>query len=61
MQDMEKITLMVQNGLGALAHVLESVENIFNFRVPFLSWLAFIIIVIATIVLYFIPIRYAKI
>ena len=29
----------------------------FNFSVPFLSWLAFVVIFIVTIVLYFVPLR----
>jgi len=58
MQAMQEITLMVQNGLGFLAHVLESVANVFNFCVPFLSWLAFLVLFFVTIILYFIPLRY---
>lgn len=57
MQAMQEITLMVQNGLGMLAHVLESCANVFNFCVPFLSWLAFIVLAIVTLVLYYIPLR----
>merc|ERR1719400_1465614 len=58
MQQMQEITLMVQNILGLVAHILESVANVFNFCVPFISWLAFIVLAIVTIVLYFIPLRY---
>jgi len=54
---MQEITLMVQNGLGMLAHVLESCANVFNFCVPYLSWLAFIVLFVVTIVLYYIPLR----
>ena len=57
MQAMQEITLMVQNALGMLAHVLESCANVFNFCVPFLSWLAFVVLAIVTIVLYYIPLR----
>ena len=49
---------MLQGHLGFLAHVLESVRNVFNFSVPFLSWLAFVVVFIITIVLYFVPLRY---
>ena len=49
---------MVQNGLGQLAHVLESLGNIFNFSVPFLSWLAMFVFTVATLLLYYIPLRY---
>ncbi len=58
MQQMQEITLMVQNILGLVAHILESVANVFNFCVPFLSWLGFVVLCIATVVLYYIPLRY---
>ena len=54
---MQDITLMVQNMLGLLAHVLESIGNVFNFSVPFLSWLAFVVLTIVTVLLYFVPLR----
>ena len=57
MQAMQEITLMVQNGLGMLAHILESCANVFNFCVPFLSWLAFFVFAVVTLVLYHIPLR----
>ena len=57
MQAMQDITLMVQNQLGMLAHVLESVGNVFNFSVPFLSWLAMFIFTVATLQVYFVPLR----
>merc|ERR1711997_1300352 len=57
MQAIQEIALLIQGHLGFLAHVLESVKNVFNFSVPFLSWLAFVVIFIVTIVLYFVPLR----
>ena len=39
-------------------HVLESVKNLFNFSVPLLSWLAFVVLFIITIVLYFVSLRF---
>ncbi|TRY67420.1 hypothetical protein TCAL_09079 [Tigriopus californicus] len=57
MQAMQEVTLMVQNGLGLVAHVLESLGNVFNFSVPFLSWMAFVIFCIVTLILYFVPLR----
>ena len=41
--------------------MLESVKNVFNFSVPFLSWLAFVVVFFITIVLYFVPLRYVSI
>ena len=58
MQAMQEITLMVQNALGMVAHILESVGNVFNFSVPFLSWLAFVVLTVATLVLYNVSLRY---
>ena len=55
---MQEITLKVQMGLGMLAHILESVGNAFNFSVPFLSWLLFTVLGIATVVLYYVPLRW---
>jgi len=57
MQAMQDIALQIQKQLGFLAHVLESIKNVFNFSVPFLSWLAFVVVFIITIVLYFVPLR----
>merc|ERR1719412_2559102 len=58
MQQMQEITLMVQNILGMVAHIIESVANVFNFCVPFLSWLGFTVLCIATLILYHVPLRY---
>jgi hypothetical protein len=60
MQQMQEITLMVQNILGLVAHIIESVANVFNFCVPFLSWLGFTVLCIVTVVLYNVPLRYEK-
>ena len=57
MQAMQEITLMVQNALGVVAHILESIGNVFNFSVPFLTWLAFIVVVLVTFVLYNVSLR----
>ena len=60
MQAMQEITLKVQMGLGMLAHILESIGNAFNFSVPFLSWLLFTVVGIVTVLLYYVPLRWAK-
>ena len=57
LQAIQDVTAMVQNALGYVAHYAEGVKNTFNFTVPFLSWLAIIILTTITIVLYFIPLR----
>ncbi|CAB4063192.1 unnamed protein product [Lepeophtheirus salmonis] len=58
MQAMQEITLMIQNVLGIVAHVLESIGNVFNFSVPFLTWLLFVVLCIGTTLLYYVPLRY---
>ncbi len=49
---------MVQNALGAVASLGESVKNTFNFSVPFLSWLAVWALLAAAVLLYFVSPRY---
>jgi len=57
LQAIQDVTAMVQNALGYAASLAESVKNTFNFSVPFLSYLAIIILSIISIVLYFVPCR----
>lgn len=57
LQAIQEVTAMVQNALGYAAHFCEAVKNTFNFSVPFLSWLAVIILSIVSIFLFFIPCR----
>ncbi|XP_078572963.1 multiple C2 and transmembrane domain-containing protein 1-like isoform X10 [Branchiostoma floridae x Branchiostoma japonicum] len=58
LQAIQDVCQTVQNGLDEVASLGESVKNAFNWTVPFLSWLAVITLAIATVVLYFIPLRY---
>ena len=57
LQAVQEVTALVQNALGYAAHFCEAVKNTFNFSVPFLSWLAIIILSIVSIFLFFIPCR----
>jgi hypothetical protein len=57
LQAIQDVTAMVQNALGEAAGLAESVKNTFNFSVPFLSWLAIIILSVVAVFLYFIPCR----
>ncbi|XP_072321157.1 multiple C2 and transmembrane domain-containing protein 2-like [Eucyclogobius newberryi] len=50
--------VMVQSILDEIACLGERIKNTFNWSVPFLSCLAFIIFVVATVLTYFIPVRY---
>ncbi|XP_071033844.1 multiple C2 and transmembrane domain-containing protein 1 isoform X2 [Parasteatoda tepidariorum] len=58
LQAVQDATSMIQNILGEVASFGERCKNTFNYSVPFLSWLAFMVLVAATVVLYFIPVRY---
>ncbi|XP_034727110.1 multiple C2 and transmembrane domain-containing protein 2-like isoform X2 [Etheostoma cragini] len=61
---MEKIHMVqetiisLQNLLDSIACFGERIKNTFNWSVPFLSSLAFLVFVIATILTYYIPVRY---
>lgn len=52
------MTQTVQNSIGYIASLCERVKNLFNFTVPYLSYLAIILTILGAVVLYFIPVRY---
>ncbi|XP_076847528.1 multiple C2 and transmembrane domain-containing protein 2 isoform X2 [Brachyhypopomus gauderio] len=54
----QEIVLTVQNVLDEVACIGERVKNTFNWSVPFLSTLACCVLFIATVTLYYIPLRY---
>ncbi|XP_030886808.1 multiple C2 and transmembrane domain-containing protein 2-like isoform X2 [Leptonychotes weddellii] len=54
----QDIVSTVQNILEEIASFGERIKNMFNWTVPFLSFLACLILAVTTIVLYFIPLRY---
>ncbi|XP_051004684.1 multiple C2 and transmembrane domain-containing protein 2 [Acomys russatus] len=54
----QDIVSTVQNILEEVASFGERIKNVFNWTVPFLSLLACLILAIATVALYFIPLRY---
>ncbi|XP_046404586.1 multiple C2 and transmembrane domain-containing protein isoform X4 [Ischnura elegans] len=58
LQAIQEVTQSVQNAIGYIASICESVKNTFNFTVPYLSWIAIILISLVAIVLYYIPVRY---
>nr|XP_054756528.1 multiple C2 and transmembrane domain-containing protein 1-like isoform X1 [Lytechinus pictus] len=58
LQAIERVCQTIQNTLDQVACLGERVKNTFNFTVPWLSYLAIIVLFIVTIVLYFIPLRY---
>nr|XP_055030980.1 multiple C2 and transmembrane domain-containing protein 2 [Misgurnus anguillicaudatus] len=54
----QEIVLTVQNTLDEVACIGERVKNTFNWSVRFLSFLACLVLFLATVALYFIPLRY---
>ncbi|KAK0093353.1 hypothetical protein PV326_013754 [Microctonus aethiopoides] len=58
LQAIQEVTQTVQNSIGYIASLCERVKNLFNFTVPYLSYLAMVLAILGVIVLYLIPIRY---
>ncbi|OAD52398.1 Multiple C2 and transmembrane domain-containing protein 1, partial [Eufriesea mexicana] len=58
LQAIQEVTQTVQNSIGYIASLCERVKNLFNFTVPYLSYLAVILTILGIAVLYFIPLRY---
>ncbi|KAJ8285476.1 hypothetical protein GJAV_G00027220 [Gymnothorax javanicus] len=54
----QDVCISVQNALDEVASYGERIKNTFNWTVPFLSWLAIVALCVATVVIYFIPLRY---
>lgn len=54
----QEVVLVVQNVLEEIANIGERVKNIFNWSVPFVSCLTCLVLFVATLLLYFIPLRY---
>ena len=58
LQAVQEVTATVQNAIGTVASYGEAVKNTFNFSVPYLSWLAILTLVVITLILYFISLRF---
>ncbi|XP_067087316.1 LOW QUALITY PROTEIN: multiple C2 and transmembrane domain-containing protein 1 [Osmerus mordax] len=54
----QDVCISVQNALDEVASYGERIKNTFNWTVPFLSWLAIVTLCVATLAVYFIPLRY---
>lgn len=52
------VVILVQDITGNVASYLERISNTFTFRVPFLSYLMMFCLMVATCLLYFVPLRY---
>ncbi|XP_062553215.1 multiple C2 and transmembrane domain-containing protein isoform X2 [Armigeres subalbatus] len=57
LQAIQEVSQSVQNTIGYLASLGESVKNTFNFSVPELSWLTAFLLLIVCVVLHYVPIR----
>ncbi|XP_072946492.1 multiple C2 and transmembrane domain-containing protein isoform X5 [Epargyreus clarus] len=58
LQAIQEVTQTVQNAIGYVASLGEAVKNLMNFTVPYLSYIAIIMLFGAMLVLYIIPLRY---
>ncbi|XP_046999775.1 multiple C2 and transmembrane domain-containing protein isoform X1 [Schistocerca americana] len=58
LQAIQEVTQSVQNAIGYIASIGESIKNTFNFTVPYLSALAIMMCLAGAIVLYLVPVRY---
>lgn len=54
---LQQKALWMQEGMGEVAGAIESLENVLNFSVPFISWFIYIFFLVVTIFLYFAPLR----
>ncbi|KAK3539045.1 hypothetical protein QTP86_023489, partial [Hemibagrus guttatus] len=54
----QDVCISVQSALDEVASYGERIKNIFNWTVPFLSWLAIVSLCVAMLIVYFIPLRY---
>ncbi|XP_015597889.1 multiple C2 and transmembrane domain-containing protein isoform X5 [Cephus cinctus] len=58
LQAIQEVTQTVQNSIGYIASLAERVKNLFNFTVPYLSYVAMMLAILGVAVLYLIPVRY---
>lgn len=52
------VVILIQDITGNIASYLERISNTFTFKVPFLSYLMMVCLSVATLLLYFVPLRY---
>uniref|UniRef100_A0AC34PVI5 Multiple C2 domain-containing protein n=1 Tax=Panagrolaimus sp. JU765 TaxID=591449 RepID=A0AC34PVI5_9BILA len=57
-QAVQDILQVIQLQLDYIASLLERFRNTFNFTVPYLSYLAIFVLIVAAIVLYYVPFRW---
>ncbi|CAG0923484.1 unnamed protein product [Notodromas monacha] len=57
LQAIQEVTQTVQNVMGNIASLWERTLHVFNFTIPFLSWLAIFLLCLVALVLYVVPLR----
>ncbi|KAM6391948.1 multiple C2 and transmembrane domain-containing protein 1 [Rhynochetos jubatus] len=55
---LQEVCVSAQHVIDEVASLIERIKNTFNWTVPFLSWLAIVVLAVFTIILYFVPLRY---
>ncbi|KAM3966599.1 multiple C2 and transmembrane domain-containing protein [Aphomia sociella] len=55
---LQDLTFTIKNSIDYLVSVFERIKNLTNFTVPYLTYLAIAILILASLVLYFIPVNY---
>ncbi|XP_057302904.1 multiple C2 and transmembrane domain-containing protein 1-like isoform X1 [Hydractinia symbiolongicarpus] len=58
LEAINNICMLVQNHMDNVASFGERIKNTFNWTIPFLSYLLMVILLLGTIVLYMVPLRY---
>ncbi|CAH0722602.1 unnamed protein product, partial [Brenthis ino] len=58
LNELQDLTLTIKNGIDYVVSLLERINNLVNFSVPYLSYLAVITLVAASFAFYFIPVNY---
>ena len=54
----QRIALRVQQFFGKAAQWGERIKNLIEFKVPFLSWIAVVLLLASIVILYLVPLRY---
>ncbi|KAJ1361380.1 hypothetical protein KIN20_020611 [Parelaphostrongylus tenuis] len=58
LSSVQETLAVVQNTLVFICALLQRIRNTFNFSQPWLSWLAIGVLMVATLLLYFVPLRW---
>ncbi|XP_014360436.2 multiple C2 and transmembrane domain-containing protein isoform X2 [Papilio machaon] len=56
--ELQDLTFTIKNGIDYIVSIIERLKNLINFSVPYLSYLAIIGLIVASIAFYLIPVNY---